>query len=130
MIKATPVRDLADRDSLLESIGLTATERECLIAVTEEKQLHAFFLFVFTSDGGRITRVITFPDASSVALDLGLRAVVNFLDRAGGKIALYEPQTDALRAIARSVGFVPVEEKLSLMELDIKKFFEHPCQGH
>lgn len=130
MIKATPVRDLEDRDALMESIGLTALERECLLTVTEEKHLHAFYLFVFCEDGGRITRLITFPGASAVALDLGLRAVVNFLDRAGGKYAYFEPKDDTMRAIARSIGFVPADGTVSEMKLDIKKFFEHPCQGH
>ncbi|MBP3686312.1 MAG: hypothetical protein J6J21_04695 [Clostridia bacterium] len=130
MIKATPVRDIEDRNSLLESIGLEPLERECLITVTEEKQLHAFYLFVFCPEGGRVTRVISFPGASTVALDLGLRAVVNFLDRAGGKTAFFEPPTDVMRAIAKSIGFLPVEGKANELALDIKKFFEHPCQGH
>ena len=130
MIKATPVREIEDRDTLLESIGLEPLERECLITVTEGKQLHAFYLFVFCPEGGRVTRLISFPDASLEALDLGLRAVVNFLDRAGGKTAFFEPKNDTMRAIAKSIGFIPCEGKLSEMQLDIKKFFEHPCQSH
>lgn len=130
MIKATPIRELEDRDTLLESIGLTPLERECLITVTEGKQLHAFYLFVFCPEGGRVTRLITFPGASSEALDLGLRAVVNFLERAGGKTAFFEPKDDVMCAIAKTIGFVPVEGKVAELQLDIKAFFEHPCQGH
>ena len=130
MIKATPIRELEDRDTLLESIGLTPLERECLITVTEGKQLHAFYLFVFCPEGGRVTRLITFPGASREALDLGLRAVVNFLDRAGGKTAFFEPKDDVMRTIAKTIGFVPAEGKVSELSLDIKAFFEHPCQGH
>lgn len=130
MFKASPIRSLEDRDSLLASIGLTATEQECLIAVTEEKTLHAFLLFVFGPDGGRITRVITFPSASRVAIDLGLRAVVNMLDRAGQTRALFDPPTEELAAIARSIGFVPVPDKLTELTLDIEAFFKSPCQGH
>lgn len=130
MIKATPIRNIDDRDSLLESIGLVATERECLITVTEDRHLHAFYLFVFCPDGGRITRLITFPGASEVALDLGLRAVVNFLERAGGTYAYYEPKDDVMKKIAATVGFVPVEGAAAELKLDIQKFFQHPCQSH
>lgn len=129
MIRAIPVRDFEDRNTLLASIGLEAAETELLFSVSDDKVLHAFLLFVFVKDKARITRVIRFPDCASASLDLGIRAIINTLDLTGVKEVLFEPKTEELSAIAKSIGFVPVAEDPSDLILDIPAFFRHPCQS-
>ena len=129
MIQAKPVRDLEDRETLLASIGLEASETELLFTVTDDKILHAFLLFAFVGDKARITRVISFPDCASASLDLGIRAIVNTLDLTGVKTVFFEPKTDELSKIAKTIGFVPVNEGDPDLVLDVPAFFKHPCQG-
>ncbi len=129
MIQAKPIRDLNDRETLLASIGLDASETELLYTVSDEKILHAFLLFAFVKDQARITRVITFPDCEDASLDLGIRAIVNTLDLTGVKKAFFEPKTERLEQIARSIGFVPVQGENKDLVLDVPAFFAAPCRG-